>query len=50
MVTFYSTVDSRYLEVQGALWNTSKYPYLDISGLQNWGKTKSYNHIAQMNV
>ena len=33
-----STVDSRYLEVQGTLWNTSRYPYLDISDLQNWGK------------
>ena len=32
------TVDSRYLELQGTLWNTSRYPYLDISDLQNWGK------------
>ena len=32
------TVDSRYLEVQRTLWNTSRYPYLDISGLRNWGK------------
>ena len=32
------TVDSRYLEFQGTLWNTSRYPYLDISDLQNWGK------------
>ena len=32
------TVDSRYLEVLGTLWNTSRYPYLDISDLQNWGK------------
>ena len=32
------TVDSRYREVQGTLWNTSRYPYLDISDLQNWGK------------
>ena len=23
-------VDSRYLEVQGTVWNTSRYPYLDI--------------------
>ena len=29
---------SLYLEVQGTLWNTSRYPYLDISGLRNWGK------------
>ena len=36
--TLQSTVDSRYFEVQGTLWNTSKYPYLDISDLLNWGK------------
>ena len=39
------TVDSRYLEFQGAFWNTSRYPYLDISDLQNWGKNNSNNHI-----
>ena len=39
-----TTVDSRYLESQGNLWNTARYPYLDISDLQNWGK-KSHNHI-----
>ena len=39
------TVDSRYLEFQGTLWNTSRYPYLDISDLQNWGKNNSNNHI-----
>ena len=33
-----TTVDSCYLEFQGTLWNTSKYPYLDISDLQKWGK------------
>ena len=32
------TVDSRYLEVQGTLWNASRYPYLDISHLRNWEK------------
>ena len=32
------TVDSRYLEIQGTLWNTSRYPYFDISDLRNWGK------------
>ena len=32
------TVDSRYLEVQGTPWNTSRCPYLDISDLRNWGK------------
>ena len=39
------TVDSRYLEFQGTLWNTSRCPYLDISDLQNWGKNNSNNHI-----
>ena len=39
------TVDSRYLEFQGTLLNTSRYPYFDISDLQNWGKTNSINHI-----
>ena len=29
------TVDSRYLEFQGTLRNTSRYPYFDISDLQN---------------
>ena len=47
---WHNTVDSRYLEVQGTLWNTSRYPYLDISGLQNRGKKKSYNYISQMNI
>ena len=32
---FASTVDSRYLEVQWTLKNISRYPYLDISALQN---------------
>ena len=32
---FRITVDLRYLEVQGTLCNTSRYPYLDISDLQN---------------
>ena len=39
------TVDSHYLEFQGTLWNTLRYPYLDISDLQNWGKNNSNNHI-----
>ena len=33
-----STVDFRYLEFQRTLWNTSRYPYLEISELQKWGK------------
>ena len=41
------TVDPRYLEVQETIWNTSRYPYLDWSDLQNWGKNKSNNHISQ---
>ena len=36
--TVTNTVDSRYLEFQGTLWNTSRYPYFDISDLQNRGK------------
>ena len=44
-LTMWNTVDSRYLEFQGTLWNTSRYPYLDISDLQNWGKNNSNNHI-----
>ena len=34
----YRTVDSRYLKFQGTFWNTSRYPYFDISDLQNWVK------------
>ena len=41
-----NTVDSRYLEVQG----TSRYLYLKISDLQNWGKIISNNHVSQMNM
>ena len=33
-----TTVDSRYLEFIGPLWNTPRYPYLDISDLQNLEK------------
>ena len=43
-------VDSRYLEVQGTLCNTARYPYLHILDLQNWAKNKSNNHISQMNM
>ena len=32
------TVHSRCLEFQETLWNTSRYPYLEISDLQKWGK------------
>ena len=45
-----ATIDSRYLEVKGTLWNTSRYPYFDISDFQNWGKYKLYNQILQMNM
>ena len=31
-----ATVEYRYLEIQGTLWNTSRYPYFDISDLRNW--------------
>ena len=32
------TVDSCYLQIQGTLWNTSRYQYFDISDLRNRGK------------
>ena len=41
---------SHYLKAQNTLLNTSKYLYLNISDLQNWGKNKSNNHISQMNM
>ena len=44
------TVDSRYLELEGTLWDTSRYPYFDISDVQNWGKYQSNNQISQMNM
>ena len=31
--------------IQGTLWNTLRYPYLDTSDLQNWGKNNSIDHI-----
>ena len=40
---FLTTVDSRYLEVEGTRWNTSRYPYFDISDVQNWGKYQTNN-------
>ena len=48
MILEKNTVDSRYLEFQGTLWNTSRYPYFDISDLQNGGKTFSINYIQQI--
>ena len=45
VVAHINTVNSHYLEFQGTLWNTSRYPYFDMSYLQNWGKTNSINHI-----
>ena len=41
-------VDYPYLEVRGTLWNTSWYPYPDISDLQNWRQNKSSSHISQL--
>ena len=35
-----NTVNSRYLEVQGTLLNTLRYPFLDIPNLQNLLKNK----------
>ena len=46
----FSTFDSRYLEVEGTLWITFRYPYVDISDLQNWGKYQRNNQISQMNM
>ena len=40
------TVNSRSLKVQGPLLNTPRYPYLNISDLQNWGKNKSNTHSS----
>ena len=57
---FSYTADSRYLEVYGILWNTLRYPFLDISNLQNWEKKKKNkkkkkknklnSHISQTNM
>ena len=44
-ITQGTIVDSRYLEFQGTLWDTSRYPYLDISYLQNLGKNYPNIHI-----
>ena len=44
------TVDSRYLEVEGTHWNTSRYPYFDISDVPNWGKYQSNYWISQLNM
>ena len=45
-----NTVNSRYLEVEGTRWNTSRYPYYDIPDVQNWGKYQTNNQISQMNM
>ena len=40
------TVDSRYLEVEGTLWNTSRYPYFDISDFkieENTNRTTEFH-------
>ena len=44
------TIDSHHLEVQGTLRNISRYPYLDISDLQNKEKHKPKNYISKMNM
>ena len=44
------TVDSRYLEFQGTLWNTSRYPYFDISDLHNWVKLFEQSHLTNIYV
>ena len=40
------TVDFRDLDVQGTLWNASRYPYLDISDLQNLEKKNKSNNYT----
>ena len=45
-----NTVNFRYLEDERTLRNTSRYPYFDISDLQNWGEYQSNNQISQMNM
>ena len=45
MFTAKSTVDSRYIEFQGIHWNTSRYPYIDISELKSEENNKLNNHI-----
>ena len=45
-----NTVNSCYLEVQGTVWNNSRYPYLNISDLQNWEKNKLNSLISKMNM
>ena len=42
----FSAVDFRYLKVHGNILNTSRYPYLYISDLLNWGKYKTNDHIS----
>ena len=44
------TVNSRYLEVEGTRWNTSRYPYFHISDVQKWVKYQTNNQITQMNM
>ena len=50
MLFITNTVDSRYLELEGTLWNTSRYTEFDISDVQNWGKYQSNNQISQKNM
>ena len=45
-----TTVDSRYLEIEGTLKNTSRYPYFEISDLYYWGKNYLNNQILQMTM
>ena len=44
------TVDSCYLEVEGTLKNSLRYPYFDISDVQNWGKYQLNSQISPMNM
>ena len=46
---FLYTVDSRFLEAQGTLWNTSNFPYFDIPDLRELRITINRTTIFNMN-
>ena len=48
MILVSFNIQSTLVISKRTLWNTWRYPYLDISDLQNWGKNNSNNHIYQI--
>ena len=44
-----NTVDSRYLEVQGTLWTTSRYPYIHTATYQNCRIEEKINRTTTFN-